>query len=537
MEASGENGQEKFEPSKHFIDYGTIQIEKEKPPRQKISFLRIFLSLLLLGLVGGGGYFFITRQTALAKAVKTSYFAPYVDVTNTPYYQFQNPAQSPSKQIVLGFIVASKGSCVPSWGGYYTMAQAYQDLSLDNRIFAYQNAGGSVIASFGGQANQGLALACSSTSSLVGAYQSVLSRYKIHTMDLDIEGAALSNLPSIQRRSAALATLQQNYSAQKKPLSIWLTLPVATTGLQQNAISVVRSALVHHVKLSGINLMTMDYPASKSQTMAQMAESSISNTELQLAKLYKQYGVKLSSAQIFKRMGVTPMIGQNDISGDVFTLQDAQTLTAFSRAHGIGRISMWSINRDSSCGSSFTLLGVESTTCSGIRQSSLQFSSIFNRLNGSLAKSENTPIPIPVIISSNQNNHLPYPSWQQTITYPLGYKVVRRGNIYQAKYVNQGGDPAVDTQNNYQSAWLLIGPVLPSQITPTTTTLPPGTYPSWSPKAIYQGGEKILFDGEPYQAKWYNQANSPGAEPSNPSLSPWKPLFALPGEPPGSGNL
>jgi chitinase len=56
-------------------------------------------------------------------------------------------------------------------------------------------------------------------------------------------------------------------------------------------------------------------------------------------------------------------------------------------------------------------------------------------------------------------------------------------------------------------------------------------YPAWSPKSAYTPGTKVLFDGEPYQAKWYNQATSPAAEPTDPSGSPWKPLFSIPGEP------
>lgn len=418
------------------------------------------------------------------------------------------------------------------------MNKALQDLSLDNRIYAYKNAGGNVIASFGGEANTGLALACKSTTALTAAYQSVLNRYKLNTIDLDIEGTALGNWASIQRRSAALAALQQSYAKNKKPLNIWLTLPVATTGLDNNALSVLRSTLAHHVNIAGINLMTMDYAPNKLQTMAQMAETSVTNAEAQLALLYPSYGIKLSTAQTYKRIGITPMIGQNDIPGDIFTIQDAHSLVAFATAHGIGRLSMWSLNRDSSCGSSFTLIGVQSTTCSGIKQSTLQFSSIFNGVRGSVGQSENVPNPVPTVIPSNQlKNLLPFPAWQQTVTYPMGSKVVQSGNIYQSKYSNQGQDPAVQGQYSYQSPWQLVGPVLPSDVTPPVVTMPTGTYPAWSPTSVYQGGAKILFEGQPYQAKWYNQGTSPGAEPSNPSVSPWKPLFNLPGEPSDSGSL
>ena len=71
---------------------------------------------------------------------------------------------------------------------------------------------------------------------------------------------------------------------------------------------------------------------------------------------------------------------------------------------------------------------------------------------------------------------------------------------------------------------------------PTTTTLPPGADPAWSSSAQYQAGARVLFDGLPYQAKWYNSGDSPAAEPSDPSGSPWTPLFTIPGEPVTSSN-
>ena len=111
---------------------------------------------------------------------------------------------------------------------------------------------------------------------------------------------------------------------------------------------------------------------------------------------------------------------------------------------------------------------------------------------------------------------------------------MRNGNIYQAKWYNVGQDPATQVQYDWQTPWLLIGPVLAGDVAPTTTTLAPSTYPAWSPTAHYQAGQRVLLDGLPYQAKWYNTADSPAAEATNPSGSPWVPLFTIPGEPTNS---
>jgi chitodextrinase len=51
---------------------------------------------------------------------------------------------------------------------------------------------------------------------------------------------------------------------------------------------------------------------------------------------------------------------------------------------------------------------------------------------------------------------------------------------------------------------------------------------------IYHTGDKVLYEGLPYQAKWPNQGVSPATEAPDPSGSAWKALYTIPGEPSGS---
>lgn len=53
-------------------------------------------------------------------------------------------------------------------------------------------------------------------------------------------------------------------------------------------------------------------------------------------------------------------------------MPDAQSLARFAVATHLGRISLWSLNRDSQCGSSFPESGLLSNTCSGTAQSGLE---------------------------------------------------------------------------------------------------------------------------------------------------------------------
>ncbi|MGH8996713.1 MAG: hypothetical protein ACRDYB_11885, partial [Acidimicrobiales bacterium] len=128
----------------------------------------------------------------------------------------------------------------------------------------------------------------------------------------------------------------------------------------------------------------------------------------------------------------------------------------------------------------------------------------------------------------------PYPQWNGTEPYVAGYKVVRQGYIYEAKWYNQGYDPAAQQQFPSQVPWLMIGPVLPGSHQPKLPTLAEGTYPDWSVTQTYSAGDKVLFNGLPYQAKYSTEGASPAAEATDPPASPWTPLFTIPGEPKGS---
>ena len=52
-------------------------------------------------------------------------------------------------------------------------------------------------------------------------------------------------------------------------------------------------------------------------------------------------------------VAVTPMIGSNDDPAEVFTVADAQKVTAWASTHQIGMIGMWSLGRDTATGYDF----------------------------------------------------------------------------------------------------------------------------------------------------------------------------------------
>ena len=103
------------------------------PPRRRLSITRVLVALVVVAGLGYGGYASVqTRLLATPVPVNKTWFAPYVDVTLTPTYQFQSTSADLARQSVLGFVVAAaKTDCTPSWGGAYTLAAANQQLALE----------------------------------------------------------------------------------------------------------------------------------------------------------------------------------------------------------------------------------------------------------------------------------------------------------------------------------------------------------------------------------------------------------------------
>jgi hypothetical protein len=281
-------------------------------------------------------------------------------------------AASGIKDFTLAFIV-SGGLCAPSWGTYIPVGGTGD--YVGSAIDALRNAGGNVIISFGGEANTELAGSCSSVSSLEAAYQKVVDTYGVYDLDFDIEGAAVGDTASINERSAALALLQQREAALGHQVEISLTLPVLATGFPLDEMNVIRSAVSAGVQLLIVNPMTMDYgdgaepdPSGNMGTYAIQAATAV---EAQLAQVYPE----ASAARLWAMIGITPMIGQNDIPDEVLTVADAAQVAQFAERMGVGRLSMWSTTRDRQCTQG--VVDYDDPTCSGILQTPWAFAHAF----------------------------------------------------------------------------------------------------------------------------------------------------------------
>ncbi|CAO1649947.1 glycosyl hydrolase family 18 [Salinibacterium sp. NSLL150] len=499
---------------------------------RRLSFWRLVIAAIVAVAVAAGGLFaYQAWASTQAAPAPDPWFAAYVDVTATPSYEFESAVNDSGKEVMLSFIVAATDdACTPTWGTAYTMDEAAVSLDLDRRIARLQQQGGDVGVSFGGLLNDELATSCTDHDSLVEAYSSVIDRYASTTIDLDIEGENLSDTAAGERRAAAIADLQQSRRAAGDDLAVWLTLPAATFGLTEDGTTAVTQMLDAGVDVSGVNIMTMNFGQSMTddETSGDASIRALQETHRQLGILYDQAGIELTDATLWTKLGATPMIGQNDNEDEVFTMDDATTLNEFTTEQGIGRMSMWSLNRDTTCGPNYADVTRVSDACSGVDQGDLFFADVlaenFEGELASSAKTITTQEPSDPADLADDPATSPYAIWDEDASYLAGTKVVLHRNVYQAKWWTRGDVPDNPVLNSWETPWTLVGPVLEGETPVEVPTVPDGTYPNWDGTSVYEEEDRVLFDGVPYEAKWWTQGDSPAAFSSDPDGSPWIPL-------------
>ena len=175
-------------------------------------------------------------------------------------------------------------------------------------IVNFQAAGGRVILSFGGASGTYLENACSDDA-MFNLIKSTLDTTGARAIDFDVEGDQLDIASLNTRRSNVAKRLQAAYPG----LYVSFTLPVDPSGLEDDALAVLKSAHSVGVSVNVVNVMAMDY-GDASTTMGARAISAATGTFNQIKAIF----TGKTDAQLWAMVGVTPMIGVNDTTSEVF---------------------------------------------------------------------------------------------------------------------------------------------------------------------------------------------------------------------------
>ncbi len=194
----------------------------------------------------------------------------------------------------------------------------------------------------------------------------MINKFGVTKVDFDIEGAGpLNDTATNTRRYQAIKTLETKFPK----LEVSVTIPVSRSGINAdptygNAIAFLKLAKAQGARIDMVNLMTMNYGGS----VANMGTAATTAAKDSLAQIKTIW-----PADTYANIGITPMIGYNDVAGEVFTYANAQTVLAFAKAHKVGRLAFWDLNRDQSCGTGDT----RPDTCTGLTQSPLDYTDAF----------------------------------------------------------------------------------------------------------------------------------------------------------------
>lgn len=346
---------------------------KEKCETEKLNMKKKILLGCMLGLVTSSIY-----------AIPAVTYSPYIDFTINANWTTTPPsptnfaataAAAGTTHLRLAFVTDAGSTCTPAWGGstnFYASSKVGTPSGVAQVKVALPAANVFYTISFGGATGVDLSKICSQAD-LIAAYKAVVATYgsaKLEGLDFDMENSSVN----VSKIVAAIKALQNDPCCNTLKYSFTVpTLPNALGDFGKTAATLAKQSGVQFQ----MNIMAMDYgPAFDPADMGAYA--------VQAANTLHSFLVSLGydSATAWTMTQVTPMIGLNDTTSEVFTLANAHTLYAFAKdnTHPVPLLAIWALSRDKSCTDVGVSVNCSSADPSGkaVQTSDYQFSKILN---------------------------------------------------------------------------------------------------------------------------------------------------------------
>jgi chitinase len=285
-------------------------------------------------------------------------FSPYIDITMATPALKDVATATGQKHFTLAFALADSTGCNPSWGGTIPL----NDARVIGEVNDLRSVGGDVTVATGGAAGPYLENTCGSSSALLAAYKKALDAVGSNRLDVDVE----ASIPVAQVNTA----LKQLQSERGTAVTYTLRVQAQDYGVDPFSVQILQDAASRGLNVT-VNPMLMDFGYSGSWD-----DALISAANATLAQM-KQVWPGKSDADLKRMLGLTPMIGKND-TGPTTTQAIARRLLSYAQSDHVGYIGFWSVGRDNGgCPN-----GSVSPTCSGISQSTYEFTNLFKGFTG-----------------------------------------------------------------------------------------------------------------------------------------------------------
>lgn len=285
-------------------------------------------------------------------------FSPYIDITMASPDLRDVANATGQKHFTLAFALADSTGCDPSWGGTIPL----NDSRIIGEVNDLKGVGGDVTVATGGAAGPYLENTCGSTSALLAAYEKALDAVGSNRLDVDVE----ASIPIAQVNAA----LEQLQSERGTAISYTLRVQGQDYGVDPFSVQILQDAASRGLNVT-VNPMLMDFGYT-----GDWGSAVISAANATLGQMRQIWPGK-SDADLKRMLGLTPMIGKND-TGPTTTQAVAQQVLSYAQSNHVGYIGFWSVGRDNGgCPN-----GSVSATCSGISQSTYEFTNIFKGFTG-----------------------------------------------------------------------------------------------------------------------------------------------------------
>ncbi len=311
------------------------------------------------------------------RSIPAHVFSPYFQA-----YTDASPAQqsqaSGARYLTMAFLqTAQTGSCDITWNG----DKPVQWSTFGPDIAKIRAHGGDVIPSFGGftadDTATEIADSCPDVDKIAAAFEKVITTYDVTRLDLDVEDNSLTNTAGIDRRNKAIRKVEDWAARHGRTVQFVYTIPTGPKGLEQTGIDVLSNAVKNNARIDIVNIMTFDYYDDGPHEMAADTKTAAAGLISTLHTLYPYR----STEQLWRMVGITEMIGIDDYGSggetgplEIFTLDDAKTITKWAFEKNIAELSFWALGRDN--GGCPGMPG--SDNCSGVAQSDWQFTHIMS---------------------------------------------------------------------------------------------------------------------------------------------------------------
>ncbi|GLZ35429.1 chitinase [Lentzea sp. NBRC 105346] len=284
--------------------------------------------------------------------------APYIDIT-MPTPSLASTADATGQKVfTLAFALGSSLGCDPKWGGTVDL----KDSRIINDVNALRAKGGSVIVATGGAMGPYLENVCGTSDALYNAYAAVLDAVGSNSLDVDVE----ASIPTATVNTA----LKKLQDTRGTTVSYTMRIQGQDYGMDPFSVQIIQDAAARGVNVI-VNPMLMNFGYTGNWGDAMVAAANATVGQM------KQIWPSQSDAQLKARLGLTPMIGKND-TGMTTTQADARKVLAYAQTNHVNRIGFWSVGRDNGgCPN-----GSVSPSCSGISQSTWEFTNIFKAYTG-----------------------------------------------------------------------------------------------------------------------------------------------------------